>query len=55
MVLADVTEVAPAVFDAVTTTRNVAPTSKNPSPRSSSVAPGRLKHDAPEELQRRHW
>src|SRR5919204_4010672 len=47
--------VLPAAFDAVTTTRNVDPTSPDTSWYVEPVAPATFEQYAPAESQRRHW
>jgi hypothetical protein len=54
-VWADVADVEPATFVAVTTTRIVAPASADCSAYELAVAPLMLTQFAPAESQRRHW
>jgi hypothetical protein len=45
----------PPAFDAVTTTRNVLPTSVDVNTIDDPVAPAIAKHEPPPESHRRHW
>jgi hypothetical protein len=45
----------PPAFDAVTTTRNVLPTSVDVKANEDPVAPAISRHEPPPESQRRHW
>jgi hypothetical protein len=45
----------PPAFDAVTTTRNVLPTSVEVNASDDPVAPATSAHEPPPESQRRHW
>ena len=54
-VCADVTVADPYLFDAVTLTRSVAPTSADPARYVCAVAPASEAHALPAESHRSHW